>query len=132
MGIRGRMITLLCAAFLGIGTAAYAVSLATSAARAEQGIYAAEAENRQLEDKDKPAAEEVYAEEMTAEVKYSYVLRLHNGNVAVFYGEDQKQPIFETEIAMSGLRQTDAEKLKKGITADSYEEVLRLLEDFNS
>ena len=131
MGIRGRMITLLCAVLFGIGTAAYAGSFAIGAARAEQGAYTEKEQDGQPEEKDRPEVQTLYTEEAAAEKKFSYVLRQYRGNVAVFYGEDQ-QPIFETEIAVSGLRQTDAEKLQKGIMAASYEEVLRLLEDFNS
>ena len=131
MGIRGRMITLLCAVLFGIGTAAYAGSFAIGAARAEQGTYTEKEQDGQAEEKDRPEVQTLYTEEAAAEKKFSYVLRQYRGNVAVFYGEDQ-QPIFETEIAVSGLRQTDAEKLQKGIMAASYEEVLRLLEDFNS
>lgn len=62
----------------------------------------------------------------------SYVLGIYEGNIAVFYGEFQKVPAIETEIDVSTLRAVDRELLSQGIKVSTYEEVLKLLEDFGS
>lgn len=68
---------------------------------------------------------EVFAKKDDREV---YTLREGNGNIIIeFDGE-----VYETGISTSDARAYDRELLRNGIEADSYEEVLMLLEDFNS
>ena len=67
----------------------------------------------------------------TVEKERSYVVKEHNGVVAVFIkGEDT--PAFETDIFVSSLRARDREQIQSGITKDNYTEVLCLLEDLDS
>ena len=61
-----------------------------------------------------------------------YILRAYNGHIAVFYGDIIDSPGIETTIEIGSLRTVDREKLEKGITVNSYDEVLKLLEDFGS
>ncbi|UOO37023.1 BofC C-terminal domain-containing protein [Oscillospiraceae bacterium CM] len=61
-----------------------------------------------------------------------YVIGAYNGRVAVFFGGDRKAPVIETTIDISSLRAVDRQKLDQGIDAATYEDVLRLLEDFSS
>lgn len=61
-----------------------------------------------------------------------YTLREHNGFIAVFCDDIYGEPIIETDISTSMLRAVDREKLSNGINADSYEQILSLLEDFGS
>lgn len=67
-----------------------------------------------------------------SEGEKSYLLRAYNGHIAVFFGEDTDSAVIETTIEVDGLRTVDKEKLSQGIVAHSYEEVLKLLEDFGS
>ncbi len=77
------------------------------------------------------------AEEETAPVlaetqeTESYWLRAYNGHIAVFFG-DTDAPAIETTIKVESLRDVDRQKLEQGIEAASYEDVLKLLEDFGS
>ena len=57
-----------------------------------------------------------------------YVIKEEDGSVVIEYGREK----LETSISTSGLREYDRELLKNGITVFSYDEVLMLLEDFNS
>lgn len=69
---------------------------------------------------------------MTAgETDTVYIVKEHNGVVAVFPGSGDK-PAIETDIIVNSLRASDREMLEKGITMGSYTEVLCLLEDLNS
>jgi hypothetical protein len=61
-----------------------------------------------------------------------YLLRSYNGHVAVFFDRDDTTPGIETTIVTETLRSVDAEKLQDGIEAATYEDVLKLLEDFGS
>ncbi len=65
------------------------------------------------------------------EEKY-YLIRAYNGHIAVFLGSDTDSAVIETTIEVDGLRAVDKDKLTQGIVAHSYEEVLKLLEDFGS
>lgn len=77
-------------------------------------------------EEDKPEIEkEVYISE-----DY-YIVKPYRDRIAVFKGTDPT-PVVETEVQISGLRRTDAAQISRGIRLDSYEEVLYLLEDFNS
>ncbi len=62
----------------------------------------------------------------------SYWLRAYNGHIAVFFGRDEARPAIETTIDVETLRTVDREKLEQGIEAATYEDVLKLLEDFGS
>ena len=65
-------------------------------------------------------------------MKTEYILRNYDGHIGIFYGEFDKVPAIETDIQVSTLREIDQKLLEDGIRADSYEEILKLLEDFNS
>lgn len=60
-----------------------------------------------------------------------YTVSEYHGVVAVFFGNDIA-PMLETEIPVSGLRENDRAMVEEGIAAESYNEVLCLLEDFGS
>ena len=62
----------------------------------------------------------------------SYWLRSYNGHIAVYSDKAEVSPAIETTIDVEGLRAVDKEMLDKGIEANSYEDVLKLLEDFGS
>lgn len=74
-----------------------------------------------------PAVEEKYTSFETA----AYILKERNGYVAVFSSNDSEL-VNITSIPVSSLRQTDRMLLQSGITADSRETLLKLLEDLNS
>ena len=61
-----------------------------------------------------------------------YWLRAYNGHIAVFFNAESDVPAIETTIEIDTLRDVDQAKLMEGIAADTYEEVLKLLEDFGS
>lgn len=61
-----------------------------------------------------------------------YWLRSFNGHIAVYYQKEDDSPMIETTIDVEGLRAVDRTMLEAGIGADSYEDVLKLLEDFGS
>jgi hypothetical protein len=61
-----------------------------------------------------------------------YLIRAHNGHIAVFFNRDDETPGIETMIETETLRLVDREKLQAGIEASTYEDVLKLLEDFGS
>lgn len=62
----------------------------------------------------------------------SYWLRAYNGHIAVFFDGMDERPAIETTIDVESLRDVDREKLENGIEAATYEDVLKLLEDFGS
>ncbi len=61
-----------------------------------------------------------------------YWLRSYNGHLAVFNNKADLSPMIETTIDVEGLRSVDRQMLENGIEAKSYEDVLKLLEDFGS
>ena len=61
-----------------------------------------------------------------------YTLRAFNGHIAVFCGDIKDLPAVETTIDVGSLRAVDREKLSGGIRVQTYDEVLKLLEDFGS
>ena len=67
-----------------------------------------------------------------AQAVSGYTLRAYNGHIAVFYGDNSGSPVIETAIDVNTLRAVDKEKLEAGIIVDSYNDVLKLLEDFGS
>lgn len=61
-----------------------------------------------------------------------YWLRTYNEHIAVFDDGITVNPVVETTIAVEGLRAVDRAQLEYGIKAQTYEDVLKLLEDFSS
>ena len=57
-----------------------------------------------------------------------YTLTEESGSIVIVY----KGETYGTDIPTSGLRQYDRDLLKSGIKAETYEELLMLLEDLNS
>lgn len=74
---------------------------------------------------------DVQAAEAVPDKGQGYVLKLYSGCIAV-YGRGDDKPLFETDIRAESLRERDRVQLTSGIEADSYEEIVRLLEDYNS
>ena len=58
-----------------------------------------------------------------------FIIRAHNGRIALFSDSFASAPAVETDIDISLLRAYDRELLENGIEVDTYEDVLRLLED---
>ena len=67
-----------------------------------------------------------------AQAQDPYLIRSYNGHIAVFMNKDDKSPGVETTIETETLRSVDKEKLQNGIEVNTYEDVLKLLEDFGS
>ncbi len=82
---------------------------------------------REAAEKILPVVEDKYTSFETA----AYILKERNGYVAVFSSKDH-QLLEMTAIPVSSLRKADRSLLEDGITADSEEALLQLLEDFNS
>jgi hypothetical protein len=61
-----------------------------------------------------------------------YWLRPYNGHIAVYNHQGDDSPMIETTIDVEGLRAVDRTQLEEGIGANTYEDVLKLLEDFGS
>lgn len=68
---------------------------------------------------------------VTQSVENKFTLADYNGRLAIFEKGSEK-PIEVFEIQTSSLPEQDKEKLKTGIYASSYEELLRLTEDYTS
>ena len=68
----------------------------------------------------------------TTSIVSGYVLKLHNGYIAVFDAERPDIPIRRTDIPASSLRHYDRELLTAGIPLATEEEVFLRLEDFGS
>jgi hypothetical protein len=64
--------------------------------------------------------------------KDSYWLRSFNGHIAVYSSKEASFPMIETTIDIEGLRAVDRTLLDTGIGTATYEDVLKLLEDFGS
>lgn len=82
---------------------------------------------REAAEKILPVVEEKYTSFETA----AYILKEHNGYVAVF-SSNPNRLVEVTSIPVNSLRRADRALLEGGITADSRESLLHLLEDFNS
>ena len=65
-------------------------------------------------------------------VENKFIIRAHNGKIALFSDSFASAPAVETDIDVSLLRAYDRELLENGIEANTYEDVLRLLEDLGS
>ena len=61
-----------------------------------------------------------------------FIIRAHNGKIALFSDSFAAAPAIETDIDVSLLRAYDRELLENGIEVNTYEDVLRLLEDLES
>lgn len=61
-----------------------------------------------------------------------YCLRAVDGRLALYRDGSEIAPLAETGINIEQLRAVDRKKLEEGIWVRTYEEVLQLLEDFNS
>ncbi len=58
-----------------------------------------------------------------------YIIRDYQGRVAVFrYGEDEPEEVFE--VFTSSLPESECERISKGITVKSDEELQSLIEDY--
>lgn len=62
----------------------------------------------------------------------SFVLREHEGRVAVFSGGGEDAPLAITDIELGSLRFSDRSKLAEGIVASDEDSLQRLLEDLGS
>lgn len=61
-----------------------------------------------------------------------YTLRSYGKGVGVFSDNDSFEPVYFAEIDVGSLRTVDREMFETGVTVESWEDVLRLLEDFIS
>lgn len=61
-----------------------------------------------------------------------FVLREHDGNVAVYYAGFDKVPAVVTEIEVGQLPEADRKMLAEGMEVGTREELLLLLEDLGS
>ena len=59
---------------------------------------------------------------------YGYFLKLEDNEIVIY---KNGEPSY-TGIVVSGLRDSDRALLESGISANSYEEILKLVEDFSS
>lgn len=64
-------------------------------------------------------------------VTAGYTLGEHDGLLAVF-SAGSEEPITVTEIELASLRQADRDMIDRGLSAQSREELLLLLEDLGS
>ena len=76
--------------------------------------------------------EEIAARFVGREADAAYILRDSAGYVAVFDGPRSREPLQITRIETAGLRGTDRQLLKKGISVSDEDELLLLLEDLGS
>ena len=58
-----------------------------------------------------------------------YLLKDFNGMLAV-YERDKKSPIEVLDVRISSLPERDAEKIKKGIFANTLNEIYSIIEDY--
>ncbi|MBE6916177.1 MAG: hypothetical protein E7471_06060 [Ruminococcaceae bacterium] len=73
----------------------------------------------------------VMESEPIPETQPQYILKLNGEYLAVFL-TNSDTPIETTHIHISSLRHIDRERLKHGISANSREDLLLLLEDYGS
>jgi hypothetical protein len=81
-----------------------------------------------------PAAEEtaVLMAEKISEREDKYILKEYQGNICIFHGDFQDIPAIITDISVNNLTTKDRQLLFQGIVVYGREELLKLLEDFNS
>ena len=75
--------------------------------------------------------EEIYAA-YAQRVDPEYYLRTHDGYIAVYKEEKDKEPVTVTGIELAGLRTADRAMIEKGIPVVDRMELLELLEDLGS
>ena len=63
---------------------------------------------------------------------YKYILREHNGYVAVFPADDQEKPSYTSRMPVALLPDADRKNLESGIKVKNEEELTHLLEDLTS
>lgn len=63
-----------------------------------------------------------------SEEKTVYTLKDSDGVIIIMHDDET----IETDIKTDGLRAYDRDLLNEGIVVDDYEDVLKLIEDFNS
>lgn len=59
-----------------------------------------------------------------------YIVKEKDGYIAVYDAENGETPIFMTDTRTEKLRQSDREKIRKGVSVYGYENLVSLLEDF--
>ncbi len=111
----------------GIAGICAALAMAVSAAAVSAGERDAQQVQAAGSELPQTAVSAAYAEQ-----KETYILRLSGNSVAIYLQGHEDNPLLVTEISAGSLRESDRELLENGITVSSYDEILRLLEDFNS
>lgn len=61
-----------------------------------------------------------------------FILREHNGCIAIFLSGSDKSPISVTDIELKNLRKVDSDQIRAGLRVKTEQEVLELLEDLGS
>ena len=61
--------------------------------------------------------------------KGGYTLAAYNGVIGVFEGD---KLVMAADVPLEGLRAVDREEIARGIAVDTWEQALRLLEDFGA
>lgn len=95
--------------------------LLAAAALALAGVTASAAAAAGYEGRPRPA------EESPAEL--GYVLTDYEGVIGVYHGDAL---ILLTDVRLDTLRRADRELLEEGIEVDTYEALMRLLQDFDA
>ena len=75
---------------------------------------------------------ELYSRLIEGAEEPAYLLRVRDGVVAVYEGENRRTPALVTDIDVTLLRRADRAMLEKGIPVSGREELLALLEDLGS
>ena len=68
----------------------------------------------------------------STDMQETYLLRLEGSRVVLYLQGQEDRPLLETDISAANLREADRALLEQGIRVSSYDEILQLLEDFNS
>ena len=69
--------------------------------------------------------------EPRAEHRYRYMLKEHNGRIAVFPAESD-EPELVLDVLVKYLPDFDRTQMQQGIQVKDYEELVRLIEDYTS
>ncbi len=75
-----------------------------------------------------PVEEEVEGEEKL-DTESLYMVMDVDGNIGVYY---KQALLYCTDISVYGLPESDQRQLQEGVSADTYGQVLSLLEDYSS
>ena len=62
-------------------------------------------------------------------ISAGYILAAAEGNIGVYRGGEL---IMRTDVRLEGLRRGDRELIEAGIHAETYEDVMKLLQDFDA